>query len=375
MARRQFLRFLYAALRYSTVMFERAWTGYAWAALATLLCTAIAFAMRPRFDLVNIAMVYLIAVVWIALRHARGPAVATAVLSVAVFDYAFVPPRGRFTVDDAQYLLTFAIMVAVALIISRLVHDVQQRAREQADLRVRAETERIRSALLASISHDLRTPLSVMAGAASTLVDAGDRLDAHARNELARSIERQSRELADRVAKVLQMTRIETGAMELERDWTDLHDIVNSVTTRLKARVAEHRVINEVPEDLPLVRVDAALVEQALGNLLENSASHTPRGTVVRLRARVQGDEMIISVEDLSGGVSDADLQRIVQIFDRGTGPQVSGAGLGLAICSAIVRLHGGRTWAERVPAGGTAFRFTLPIEHVPAVPAEMLAS
>src|SRR6476646_12295313 len=109
-------------MRYSHgVSPKRQWIGYAWAAAAALACTLAGFAMRPRFDLVNIAMVYLLAVVIIALRFSRGPAIAASMFSVAAFDFMFVPPRGRLTIDDIQYLLTFAIMLSVALVISRLV--------------------------------------------------------------------------------------------------------------------------------------------------------------------------------------------------------------------------------------------------------------
>ena len=138
-----------------------------------------------RFDLVNIAMVYLLAVVIVALRYPGGPAIAASILCVAAFDFLFVPPRGRFTVDDVQYLLTFAIMLAVALMISRLVESVHRQAAAQAALAIEAETERIRSALLASISHDLRTPLAVMSGASSSLAESGERLSAADRQALA----------------------------------------------------------------------------------------------------------------------------------------------------------------------------------------------
>jgi len=350
------------------------WHGYAWAVAAAVSCTLIGVAMQPRFDVVNIAMVYLLAVVVVALRFARWPAVAASVLCVAAFDLMFVPPRGRLTVDDAQYLLTFAIMLAVALIISRLVESVHRQAGEQAALEVAAETERIRSALLASVSHDLRTPLAVMAGASSSLAEAGDRLTSGERSALATSIFDQAREMSEHVAKILQMTKLETGAISVDRDWAALGEIVGSVLRRLAERMARHRVIVDVPDDLPLVRVDATLIEQALGNLLENCARHTPAETVVRVCARQQRSEIVLTVEDYAGGLPDAELERMFAKFSRGT---VEGGGtdigLGLAICRAIIRLHGGRAWAERVSGGGTAFKFTLPLEPAPHVPSEPL--
>lgn len=337
-----------------------------------MACTLAGFAMRPRFDLVNVAMVYLLAVVIIALRFSRGPAITASVLCVVAFDVLFVPPQGMLTVDDVQYLLTFAIMLAVALIISRLVESVRRQAAAQAALEIEAETERIRSTLLASISHDLRTPLAVMAGASSSLEQSGERLTAPERRALAKSIFDQAREMSEHVAKVLQMTRLEMSAIKLERDWASLSEIVGAVLARLSERMAAHRVIVELPDDLPLLRVDATLIEQALGNLLENCAKHTPAGTIVRVRAQRLADEIVVTVEDYSGGLPERDVERIFAKFHRGSVEGVdTGLGLGLAICRAIVRLHGGQAWAERVPAGGTAFRFTLPLEKAPAVPLE----
>jgi two-component system sensor histidine kinase KdpD len=184
----------------------------------------------------------------------------------------------------------------------------------------------------------------------------------------------QAREMSEHVAKVLEMTRLEAGAIELSRDWTALPEVVSSVLARLQARLAAHRVIVELPDDLPLVRVDASLVEQALSNLLENCARHTPAGTVVRVRAQRREGDVMVTVEDYAAGLSDAELEQLFAKFHRGS---VEGSGtdigLGLAICRAIVRLHGGHAWAERAPGGGTAFRFTLPLEAMPAWPEEPL--
>jgi two-component system, OmpR family, sensor histidine kinase KdpD len=348
---------------------RRPWTGYAWAALATVLSTAVGLFMAPRFDPVNVAMIYLLAVVVIALRFSRGAAILASVLSVATFDFMFVAPHGTLTVHDAQYLLTFAIIVGIALVISHLTQNVHEQAAAGARLTVQAETERVRSALLASISHDLRTPLAVMAGASSTLAERGESMSAEERRALAESVFRQCREMSERVAKVLQMTRLEGGAIELQRDWASMTEIAAAVVRRLQGPLAAHRVSVDVPDDLPLVRVDAALVEQALGNLVENAARHTPAGTLVRIGAQVRGRELVVAVEDLGGGLQDADLERVFSKFQHGNAAG-GGMGLGLAICRAVVALHHGHVWAERLP-GGTAFRFSLPIEEAPPAPVE----
>ena len=345
--------------------------GYAWAAAAAVASTLLGLAMAPRFDLVNVAMVYLLAVVCIALRFGRGPVVAASVLGVAAFDYFFVVPAGTFHVDDPQYLLTFGMMLAVGLVISRLTETVRARAQAQASLALQAETERIRNALLSSISHDLRTPLAVITGASSSLAERGEQLGGEERRALARSIYERSTEMAELVAKVLQMTRLESGGVRVERDWGSLGEIACSVLRRLRERLASHLVMVELPDDLPLVRVDSTLIEQVLANLLENAARHTPARTLVRLRARRAEGELVVSVEDFGPGLAEGDLERIFQKFSHAA---PGGVGLGLAICRAIVKLHGGRIWAETMPGGGSAFRFTLPLETPPEMPAEALA-
>src|SRR5437762_1725118 len=160
-AGRDFLRDFYAgsALQWPSMGAWRGWTGYAWALGLAAACTAVGVSITPRFVLVNIAMLYLLAVVVIAWKSSRGAAIFTSVLCVAAFDFFFVPPFGAFSVDDSQYLVTFAIMLAVALVIGNLAENVRREAEARARLAIEAETERIRSTLLASISHDLRTPL------------------------------------------------------------------------------------------------------------------------------------------------------------------------------------------------------------------------
>jgi K+-sensing histidine kinase KdpD len=347
------------------------WLGYAWAAGAIATCTLVGLLFAPWLEQVNIALVYLLGVVLVALRWRRGPVVAASILAIAAYNFFFVPPSGTFHVDDPQYLVTFAMMLAVGLIVSWLTETVRARALAQAELAIQAETERIRNALLSSISHDLRTPLAVIAGASSSLAEGGERMAQEERRALAQSIFRESQAMSELVAKVLQMTRLESGALTLERDWCSIGEIAASVVRRLKPRLADHLVMVDMPSDLPLARVDGALIEQALANLLENAARHTPPRTLVRLRAHVHANELVVSVEDFGPGLPEGDLEHLFEKFRHGGR---GGVGLGLAICRAIVALHGGRIWAERLPGVGTTFRFSIPLESQPEMPAEALA-
>jgi two-component system sensor histidine kinase KdpD len=182
--------------------------------------------------------------------------------------------------------------------------------------------------------------------------------------------------MSERVAKILELTRLEAGGLKLERDWSAPSDIVGAALTRLRERMASHRVIVDVPDDLPLIRVDAALIEQALGNLLENAVKHTPPGTVVSIKAQRRSGELLVSVEDFGGGLAPDQVEHVFEKFWRAS-PEGSagGVGLGLAICRAIVTLHGGRVWAESLAGGATAFRFVLPVDEMPPMPVEAPAA
>jgi two-component system, OmpR family, sensor histidine kinase KdpD len=220
----------------------------------------------------------------------------------------------------------------------------------------------------------LRTPLAVMSGASSSLAESGECMTAAERRALATSVCEQAQDMSELVTKVLQMTRLESGAIALDRDWASLGEMAGSVLRRLASRLVHHRVIVDVAQDLPLLLVDGVLIEQALGNLIENAATHTPSGTVVRLSAEARGAEVIVTVEDYAKGISGDDADRLFDKFNRSPGGTRSGVGLGLAICRAIIGLHGGRAWAERLPAGGSAFRFSVPLHEVPVVSAEPAA-
>lgn len=488
------------------------WSRYGWAAAVTAACTGVAFVMDPTFSETNVAMIYVLGATIAGLRLGRGPGTLTAVASVAAFDFFFVPPRMTFQVSDAQYLITFLVMLAVTLTIGNLMANVRQQNRvagarerrtallyamsrelagtrgsdsmarvavrhvaevfdasavvltpdasgrlryptgsaeegsfrgadlsvaqwvfdhgqraglgtdtlpaapavylplrgargalgvlgvlpanrrrvllpeqrhlletfagqialawervalgeEAAKSRIAAESESLRNTLLASISHDLRTPLAVIAGAASTLARHGATLEPAARKSLASSIEEQAHEMSNLISNVLDLMRLESGRVELRRDTHAVEDLVGAALHRLEPRLQHHPVSIDLPDDLPGVSVDPVLVSQVLANLLENAAKYTPAGTRIRISAVAEAAMVRVLVEDEGPGLPPGDPRLLFEKFQRGSEESpVVGAGLGLAICSAIVAAHGGEIKAGQGTQRGARFEFTLPV-------------
>jgi two-component system sensor histidine kinase KdpD len=291
---------------------------------------------------------------YLPLRGAQG---RVGVLGVIPAD-----PRRFGDVEQRARLDVFAGQIASSLERARLAELAQQ-------AHVQVEAERLRSALLSSVSHDLRTPLSVITGAASALVQTGVPLDAPARQDLSQTILEESRRLNRLVRNLLDMTRLSSGVVRITKEWQPVEGIVGAVLGRLEEHMQGRAVETDLPADLPLVPVDGVLLEQLLTNLLENAVKYSPERTPVAIRARRDGNDFVMEVADRGPGVPPELAQMVFEKFYRAPGRRDGGgAGLGLAICRAIVEAHGGRIWVEPRPGGGAAFRFALPIEGAPPV-------
>jgi two-component system sensor histidine kinase KdpD len=227
------------------------------------------------------------------------------------------------------------------------------------------EGERLRTTLLSSLSHDLRSPLAGIEGAGTALLDPDTAADPHARAELAAAVVEESRRMARLITNLLDMMRIETGVPAVQRAWVPVEELIGVARLRVDERLARHPVTVHLPADLPLVPVDEILVEQALVNLLENAARHTPSGTPVSIGAWVESGSVVVEVADRGPGIPPGLEEEVFRKFYRGPGADDtgSGSGLGLAICRGVVAAHGGRIWAENSPLGGAAFRFTIPLD------------
>ncbi len=263
----------------------------------------------------------------------------------------------RILLPEQRHLLeTFAGQLALGLERAVLA-DASEAAR------VAAESESLRNTLLASISHDLRTPLAVITGASSALNDAALGLDDAARARLTASIEAKAQEMSEIISNVLDLMRFEAGEVKLRRDWHAVDDLLGTALGRLAERLTGYPVEVRLPNDLPAIHVDAALVVQVFVNLLENVTKHAPAGTRITLTADLDGAMLDVLVEDDGPGLPAGDPERLFGKFQRGRDESnAGGAGLGLAICRAIVNAHGGRISAARRPDGGARFIVAFPV-------------
>ncbi len=266
----------------------------------------------------------------------------------------------RFAPPDQLHLLeTFTTQATLAIERAYLASEAEQ-------TRLQIETERLRNTLLSSISHDLRTPLASITGAASGLLQENESTaDPEYRRELSEIIYEEANRLNRLVSNVLNMTRLESG-VRLKKEWYPLEEIVGATINRLEMQLQDRVVETNLPDDLPPVQMDSVLVEQVLTNLVENALKYTPPSTSITLSAWADDKEMTVEVADRGEGLPAGEEERIFDKFYRAQPAAARGVGLGLTICRGIIEAHGGRIWAMNRPEGGAAFRFTLPLEGKP---------
>jgi two-component system sensor histidine kinase KdpD len=492
------------------------WQSYAKSAFICAAATTVAAPLHSVFDLANIAMLFLLAVVLVSVRYGLGPSIMATFLNVAAFDFFYVPPRYSFAVSDVQYLMTFVVMLAVGLITAKLTTGLKYQARvaSRRELRVRAlyemsrdlsgalmpeqiaelsqrfaetefdakaallladandrlgepihvpsgsqtvdtgvgqwafdhgleagcgtdtlpgspilyvplkapmrirgvlaleprnphrvmapeqrrmldtfarliaisiervhyvdvaqsttlqmESERLRNSLLSAISHDLRTPLAALVGLAESLSltrppPTGQQVD------IAASMREEALRMNSLVNNLLDMARLQSGTVKLNRQWQPLEEVVGSALKAVRSTLAGHRIHVSLSEDLPLLEFDTALIERVLSNLLENAGKYTPANSAIGIGAApgVEG-QVSIWIEDDGPGLPAGKEESIFNKFERGQKESVTpGVGLGLAICRAIVEAHGGTIRAENRREGGARFVFSLPCGNPPTM-------
>jgi two-component system, OmpR family, sensor histidine kinase KdpD len=264
--------------------------------------------------------------------------------------------RQRFEqIGQRRQVDAFAAQMALAIERAMLADETSKARRE-------IEAEQLRSSLLSSVSHDLRTPLAVITGSTSTLLQGGTGLSDATRQDLLKTVLEEAEHLNRLIRNLLDMTRLESGAVKVKKEWLPLEELVGAALDRVDTRLTGREVHVALPQTLPLVPCDAVLIEQVLINLLENAAKYS--AGPVEITGVRRGREVVVEVADRGPGVAAGQESRIFDKFQRaGREGNAEGVGLGLTICRAIVTAHGGRIWVQNRPDGGAAFQFALPIE------------
>ncbi len=257
--------------------------------------------------------------------------------------------------DDRQLLETLARLVGSAVERFELADEARR-------AQLRMETEQLRNALLSSVSHDLRTPLSVITGATSALLDPSAPKDESTRRELLSTAHEESLRLSRLVRNLLDMTRLDAGALKVQKELQPIEEVVGAALNRMEDRLRGRNVSTGVADDLPLVPIDSALIEQVLINLIENATKYTPASSAIEVAAHLDGEAIVVDVSDRGPGVAEEDRERVFDKFFRVHEREGGGVGLGLTICRGIVEAHGGRIWVEPREGGGATFRFSLPL-------------
>jgi two-component system sensor histidine kinase KdpD len=262
-----------------------------------------------------------------------------------------------FSPDDEMVLATFATQAALAIDRARLTEEAARSA-------ALAQSDELKSALLAAVSHDLRTPLATIKASTTSLMDESVSWDAAARHDFLAGIDEETDRLTLMVSNLLDLSRIEGGALKPDRDWVDSADLINDVVRRLRTRAlaATHALETDFPGEPPILWLDYIEIAEVLLNLGDNAMKYTPDGSIVRFGLRVNGRDAIFNVTDNGPGMSRRDRNRVFEKFVRGESSNAaSGSGIGLTISKGLVEAHGGRIWIESLPGEGTTVFFSIP--------------
>ncbi|MCC6282358.1 MAG: DUF4118 domain-containing protein [Saprospiraceae bacterium] len=311
----------------------------------------------------SIALILLLTVSILAMRLSLYPVLLAALLSALIWDYFFIPPHYTFHINSYEDALMLAMYFIVALlngVLTARIRFFEKIAREK---QAKTQTLELYDTLFDALSHELRTPIATILGASDHLLSGAPNLDEKGKNTLMLEINKASERLNYLTENLLNMSRLESGFIQPKADWCDVSELVYMVVNRLEEVLHKHRVQVDIPDNLPLVKLDFGLMEQVLQNLLLNAAKHTPEGSRIFIAANALNQECIIEISDSGNGFNAADLPHIFEKFYRTRNTGAGGLGLGLSIVKGFVEAQGGSISVESLPGSGAHFRIRIPVE------------
>ncbi len=370
--------------------------GYLAGAGGALLATMLLLPLRGHLNSTPVALIFLLVVLFTAANFGSKPAFVASIASVFCFNFFFIPPYHTLSIADPQNWIALAVFLITALIAGELSAREKRRAEEAEIRKIEIErlyvelrdafdkasqaeaikqSEQLKSALLDAVTHDLRTPLTSMKAAVTTLLPDSEegepsmKLDEEGRREMLEVINAEIDRLNRLVEGLIEMAKIEAGAMEPRRSWSNPEEIVSIALTRASGITSDHIVRVHLENDLPPVRVDEKALAEVLYVLIENATKYSPKNTEIMIRARKTSEGALqFSVEDRGIGIPSDLREKVFDKFFRVSGseiaPRITGLGMGLAIARGIVQAHRGRIWIEDSPGGaGTCVSFAIPLQ------------
>lgn len=291
------------------------------------------------------------------------PVLVAALLSALVWDFFFIPPRFTFTVASPEDLLMLLMYFLIAMVNAVLTFKIRQAEKKARIKEQKENTVKLYNTLLNSLSHELRTPIATIIGAADNLLTEEKKLSAESKQELINEISLASLRLNRQVENLLNMSRLESGFIQPNKDWCDINELVYGVVNQLKDTLKSHSVSVLINDDLPLFKLDFGLMEQVLYNLIYNAATYTPKYCLITIRAICVNDELVLFVEDNGDGFPPEETEKAFDKFYRLKNTRAGGTGLGLSIVKGFVEAHDGAISLENMPEGGARFIIEIPAE------------
>jgi len=307
-----------------------------------------------------VAFMLLVGVSILAMTFDIIPVLIAAILSALVWDFFFIPPRFTLTVGTAEDRLLLLMYFIIALINAVLTNRIRRMEKKIKEKSEKEKTVRFYTTLLNSLSHELRTPITTILGSTDNLQSNSDKLSENDKTELINEILVASIRLNQQVENLLNMSRLESGVFKVKKDWCDINDLVYKTLQRLEPNLQRFRLSVQIPEQLPLFKLDFGLMEQVLYNLILNVTQHTPADTLITIQADCVRDRLILIIADNGMGFPEEEIHKVFDKFYRLKGAPTGGTGLGLSIVKGFVEAHQGIIRLENLPVCGS--RFTIEI-------------
>jgi len=331
--------------------------------LIVVLIASIAFVSRSVLGYEVVALVLLVAVSLMAMTFEILPVLLSAVLSALILNFFFIPPYYTFHIDNSEDLLLFLIYLLVALLNAVLTYRIRKAESISRDKEEKENSLKLYNTLFNSLSHELRTPISTILGAVDTLKDTNVKLSKQNEIALLGEINIASLRLNGQVENLLNMSRLESGALKLKLDWCDVNEMIFSVIQKLQQTTTHYLIEFYDDESLPLFKLDSGIMEQIIHNIVYNAIQYTPINSKVSIQANYVNDNLKIVISDNGDGFELDEIPYLFDKFFRSKKSKAGGTGLGLSIVKAYVDAHGGTITAQNNVPKGAMFTIIIPAE------------